>query len=386
MLEEVSVQGGKLAERIIATNVDTQPAITDATFAITGTPTPLGNGGYRAQPDRRHRRPGARLLAARRPAQRVPAAGPLRAAPRCQPHHRRDGHHDDDGGGQAPTIVDSYVDVYVSGNNTIIITQGPTTGEPSTQTTGGITGDIGTLGSTTALASLTGSTLAPTRPVPPAGTCTCRGRSRWPRPAGRPSPCTRNVVETAIRGQAAYQGGRDDETRGRHTRRMASTAAGLAPSGERAHASRRRAGAPAAPNCRGCRSSTSTSSTPTMERRRWPSSSAGDHNCSSTTSCSGRASGSGRRDRRMHRLLVRGGSLRRRRAPPQRPRGDVRNPSLAPLARCGRTRSAWAGDSLGCRRSALQLRLRGGLHRRAAGGSAEYNFQHVEQPGSQPRG
>ena len=58
--------------------------------------------------------------------------------------------------------------MYVNADKTIIVTQGPSTGEPSTQTTGGITGDVGTLGSTTAAASLTGSTLV-AHPSNPAG-------------------------------------------------------------------------------------------------------------------------------------------------------------------------------------------------------------------------
>ena len=45
MLEEVSVQGGALSERIIATAVDNPATVTDATFAITGTPTALADGG-----------------------------------------------------------------------------------------------------------------------------------------------------------------------------------------------------------------------------------------------------------------------------------------------------------------------------------------------------
>ena len=58
--------------------------------------------------------------------------------------------------------------MYVAGDKTIIVTQGPSSGEPSTQTKGGITGDVGTLGSTTAAASLTGSTLV-AHPASPAG-------------------------------------------------------------------------------------------------------------------------------------------------------------------------------------------------------------------------
>jgi hypothetical protein len=60
--------------------------------------------------------------------------------------------------GQAPPTSDSWADVYVSGNNMIVITQGTGT-EPDTQTTGGVTGDVGALGSTTAVANLTGSEL-----------------------------------------------------------------------------------------------------------------------------------------------------------------------------------------------------------------------------------
>jgi hypothetical protein len=168
MLEEVSVQGGKLGERIIATQVDTEPAITDATFAITGTPQVLADGGTELDP----------IDPATVP---VPGYWRLDAAPagytmqgRYLLRHAANPATDETGAatttatGTAPTIVDSYVDVYVAADKAIIVTQGPSTGEPSTQTTGGITGDVGTLGSTTAVASLTGSALV-AYPATPAG-------------------------------------------------------------------------------------------------------------------------------------------------------------------------------------------------------------------------
>ena len=49
-----------------------------------------------------------------------------------------------------------------------MIAQGLATGEPQTQTTGGISGTTGTLGATTAAANLTGSTLV-AHPASPAG-------------------------------------------------------------------------------------------------------------------------------------------------------------------------------------------------------------------------
>jgi hypothetical protein len=167
MLEEVSVQGGKLAERIIATQVTTQPAITDTTFAITGTPEALASGGTELN----------QIDAASVP---VPGFWVLDTPPdgyqlqgRYNLRHAANPTTDAStttttAAGQAPTIVDSYVDVYVNADKAIIVTQGPSAGEPSTQTAGGITGDVGTLGSTTAVASLTGSTLV-AHPASPAG-------------------------------------------------------------------------------------------------------------------------------------------------------------------------------------------------------------------------
>jgi hypothetical protein len=168
MLEEVSVQGGKLAERIIASNVDTQPAITDATFAITGTPTPLASGGTELNPIDAATVPVSGYWSLDAPPSGYQLQGRYVLRHAANPTTDESGTTTTTAAGHAPTIVDSYVDVYVSGNNTIIVTQGPTTGEPSAQTTGGITGDIGTLGSTTALANLTGSTLV-AHPASPAG-------------------------------------------------------------------------------------------------------------------------------------------------------------------------------------------------------------------------
>ena len=168
MLEEASVQGGKLAERIVATQVTTQPTITDSTFAITGTPVPLTSGGTEldqidtaAVPA-----PGYFVLDAPPAGYQLQGRYVLRHA--ANPTTDETGATTTTVAGQAPTIVDSYVDVYVAGPSTIIVTQGPSTGEPDAQTTGGITGDVGTLGSTTAVAGLTGSTLV-AHPANPAG-------------------------------------------------------------------------------------------------------------------------------------------------------------------------------------------------------------------------
>jgi hypothetical protein len=168
MLEEVSVQGGKLAERIIATQVTTQPTITDTTFAITGTPEPLASDGTELNPIDASAVPvpGYWILDAAPAGYQLQGRYVLRHA--ANPTTDETGTTTTTAAGQAPTIVDSYVDVYVNADKTIIVTQGPSTGEPSTQTTGGVTGDVGTLGSTTAVAGLTGSTLV-AHPANPAG-------------------------------------------------------------------------------------------------------------------------------------------------------------------------------------------------------------------------
>lgn len=158
MLEEVSVRSGALAQRLIATTVDDQPAITDATFAIAGDPVAVADGG-------------TELTAVDAAAAPVPGYWLLDTPPegyqlqgRYVLRHQANAPSATEtttttAAGQPPVVVDSYVDVYVAGSNTIVIVQGPTTGEPDSQTTDGVSGELGTLGSTTAKAGLTGSTL-----------------------------------------------------------------------------------------------------------------------------------------------------------------------------------------------------------------------------------
>ncbi len=169
MLEEVSVQSGSLAERIIATAVDVQPTtITDASFAITGDPTPLASGGTELNPIDATTVPVPGYFVLDAPPDGYTFQGRYQLRHAANPASSTDATTTTTVAGQAPTIVDSYVDVYVAGDKTIVITQGPTTGEPDSQTTGGIAGQIGALGSTEAVAGLTGSTLV-AHPASPAG-------------------------------------------------------------------------------------------------------------------------------------------------------------------------------------------------------------------------
>ena len=166
MLEEVSVQSGKLATRLIATQVTTTPTITDTTFAITGTPTALADGGTELNPIDAATAPAPVYWRLDAPPDGYTLQGRYVLRHAANPTTDATGTTTTTVAGTAPTIVDSYVDVYVAGINTIIVTQGPSAGEPSAPTTGGITGDVGTLGATTTVAGLTGSTLVahPTTP------------------------------------------------------------------------------------------------------------------------------------------------------------------------------------------------------------------------------
>lgn len=171
MLEEVSVQSGALAERIIATAIDIAPTtITDASFTITGDPTPLASGGTELNPIDATAVPvpGYWLLDAPPDGYTLQGRYVLRHAANPASSTDPTATTTTTAAGTAPTIVDSYVDVYAAGDKTIVITQGPTAGEPDSQTTGGIGGQVGTLGSTEAAASLTGSTLV-AHPANPAG-------------------------------------------------------------------------------------------------------------------------------------------------------------------------------------------------------------------------
>jgi hypothetical protein len=160
MLEEVSVQSGALAERIIATAVDTPATINNDTFTVTGTPETVAQGGTDITQIDASTPPLAGYWVLDAPPPGYTLMGRYHLVTQAQDTSASDPEATTTTteAGQAPPTSDSWADVYVSGNNMIVITQG-TGSEPDTQTSGGVTGDVGALGSTTAVANLTGSEL-----------------------------------------------------------------------------------------------------------------------------------------------------------------------------------------------------------------------------------
>lgn len=160
VLEEVSVLANKVSERRIATKVDVAAKPADSVFAITGTPSTIAAGGQEFnsissttvpttgywlldEPPAGYTLQGRYVL-------RVPAASSDTAATTTTT------------AGQEPPVTESYVDVYVDGENAILIEQGPTAAEPSTVATSGAEVDAGALGTAHMAAGIVGSALAAT--------------------------------------------------------------------------------------------------------------------------------------------------------------------------------------------------------------------------------
>jgi hypothetical protein len=160
MLEEVSVQAGKLAERVIATSVDDHSTPADGTFTISGTPATIANGGseFTAIDANAAPAPGYWVLGTipdgyqhqGRYLLRVQANSPASSAPTTTTTTVA---------GAAPVTADGWVDVYVNGDKTIIIQQGPTAAEPQNAPTTGASVQIGSLGSAQATTELTANLL-----------------------------------------------------------------------------------------------------------------------------------------------------------------------------------------------------------------------------------
>ena len=194
MLEEVSVQGGKLAERIIATQVTTQPTITDSTFAITGTPMPLASGGTELN----------QIDATAVP---VPGYFVLDAPPtgyqlqgRYVLRHAANTTADETGAttttvaGQAPTIVDSYVDVYVAGRARSSSHRGRRRASPTRRPRAASPATSGRSGRPRRWPASPAARSWPIRPTLRAGTCTWPAPSHWRRCSRWPSPFTHDLL------------------------------------------------------------------------------------------------------------------------------------------------------------------------------------------------
>jgi hypothetical protein len=160
VLEQVAMEGGAVLEHLTATAIDLTPSLTDQDFAITGSPASLADGGTSlspiggppdddsfwgfATPPTGYQLQGHYTL--QQNATDQSAVSPTGAtADTTSPTDI------------APTtVVTSYVDVYTSGANVIVVLQGPTSVEPSDDNPG-TDANSDALGKVTVESKLTGT-------------------------------------------------------------------------------------------------------------------------------------------------------------------------------------------------------------------------------------
>jgi hypothetical protein len=157
LLEQVAVADGALLEHLTATAVDDAPSLSDADFAITGTPPGLDAGGT--------------LLT---PIDGVPSDTSYWSFSQAPPGYSLQGRYTwqqnatdassqgtgtDASSGAPTTVVTSYVDVYTSGPDVLVVLQGPTSMEPEGNADPATDATAPTLGEVTLQSKLTGSQL-----------------------------------------------------------------------------------------------------------------------------------------------------------------------------------------------------------------------------------
>lgn len=157
LLEQVAVDGGALLEHLTATAIDPAATLGADDFTITGTPAGLNDGGSllselsgaptdpdywsMSQPPTGYTLKGHYVWQqnATDPASQGTSAGATDGAP--------------------TTVVTSYVDVYTSGPDVLVVLQGPTSVEPSSNADPTVDGTAPTLGEVTLQSKLTGTQL-----------------------------------------------------------------------------------------------------------------------------------------------------------------------------------------------------------------------------------
>ncbi len=159
LLEEVTAVSGKLGGRMVATSVDDQATPANTTFAITGTPAALADGGAEL----------ASLDLAQAPVPGYWVLDPPTGYQHTGRYRLRQQSAPPANGSDvpatteapAPTILESYVDVYAKGTTVLVVQQGakaaeqaPDASDPTKQTA-----TLGTLGTVETHIGLTGTTL-----------------------------------------------------------------------------------------------------------------------------------------------------------------------------------------------------------------------------------
>ncbi|HEV8298651.1 MAG TPA: hypothetical protein VGQ20_15195 [Acidimicrobiales bacterium] len=161
LLEELAVSGGDLVLRVTATDVQLEPeGVTDATFVLPGVATSTDDGtqlveipvattpaaGYWqfSTPPEGYTLKGRYLY-------RQPASTPESSTSTTTP--------DTTTTTAAPAPIETYYDVYVNGTRSVIVHQGPTTGEPTVDSAHTKQVDGGALGEAILVSGLLGTTV-----------------------------------------------------------------------------------------------------------------------------------------------------------------------------------------------------------------------------------
>ncbi len=148
-LEEVTVVGGKLTQRLTATELVDDPGFEPNTFTITGDPVGFDQGGSVLKPI---------------DVATAPAAGYWQLDPPAGFDHtgRYQLLSPDQATQGAGDPIQSYVDVYVRGLDILVLRQGPAAGEPdvSSAASAGDPVDVGPLGSARLMLSSIGPIVA----------------------------------------------------------------------------------------------------------------------------------------------------------------------------------------------------------------------------------
>ena len=167
LLEEMNVADGVLASRMIAISVDDQAEIAAGSLAVEGDPLPVDQGGSELVPIDAATAPVAGYWGWATPPAGYEHVG--RYLLRDPEDSAVDADQDETGvtttTAAPPVIHESYVDVYSSGINSIIVRQGPTASQPNLPQ-GAASNTAGALGAVQTASGLTGSAVfaAPTAP------------------------------------------------------------------------------------------------------------------------------------------------------------------------------------------------------------------------------
>ena len=193
LLEEMNVADGSLVSRMIAISVDDHAEVAPGSLAVEGDPLPVDQGGSQLVPVDAATAPVAGYWGWATPPTGYEHVG--RYLLRDPEDSTSDADQDESGvtttTAAAPVVRESYVDVYSSGIDTIIVRQGPTASQPNLPQ-GAASNTAGALGAVQTASGLTGSAVFA---APPAPERVVRGRpgdlltrrDRRPRRHPRPS-------------------------------------------------------------------------------------------------------------------------------------------------------------------------------------------------------